>query len=1312
MKVLHYIMLSILIMQSINSAESKLFLGPLANEQIEVPRKAAKRLVLLNSRIDKKYSSHMGAFNKTVTLLEEGTSAVSKSLINQSMRELKKLSDTLAHDDVQVHEMIEVYLPKIQQELEDSPQMESGPNVDRALIGTSGICCNRENFPCNKNNLLCDSDEGEGSGEGNFSSVVTINDASESVDCNSGALQVLGGVGIKGNLNVCGTEHIFNNKASLDTAHGALVVAGGVGIGLNLNVGGSVKINSKTESEDLNSGALVVAGGEAVGGNLNVGGVTHLINSTPSSDSNNGALVVDGGVGIGGNTNIAGQVVVSNTTNSTSCIDGAVVVAGGEGIGGDLNVCGKVHIFDQTNSTNCKNGALVVDGGAAFGKDVYICGGLSVEGPISTNSYFEINGGSVLATNIANCNLSVGDNTNPIANGTDNTAVGESAMQNNQVGTDNSAFGCHALTSSIYGNANTAGGVFSIGSLVGGNGNTAWGYQPAYSTIYNSYTTAIGYEALHDNLEDNNTAVGAFALHDNEFGAELTAVGFKALESNLGVDTPIRYLGSANTAVGHTSQEYNLQGFENTSVGSRSLKYNIVGFQNTAIGASALYVNESSYNTASGASAMLANTIGSFNTTAGASSMPKSVVGYYNDSIGYSSMSLAVAPFYNVVDGVEALGNVINPNRNVAVGYRAIGGSGSIFNPISLLPILSMSDNVAVGFQSLIANRVDANTAVGSLSLASNTYGLHNVAVGYQAMLYNVGTIVSSLGTDNTAVGYKAHYAEEYSYENTVVGSQAGIFPSGPPSYKNTFMGAFAYGSGGFNNVCIGDRANDYGYNDVIIGQDAQNAVDIFNLVQVPQTQGVVVIGQKAYAGFTQQAVPGLFDPYGNVAIGYNAYALNVYPISIGNKTTVDGVGSIGIGANTVVYGNNDIAIGRTARIQGEVGPATPGKFNVIAGDSNFAFGDYNTNIGAISGVKGNHNALLGDYVNGNPAGGGGLTSINASTIIGSYAFSKGDYNQVLGYGAGSGDATEYNTAIGSYARCQNLYAIGIGTYATAYGLSSIAIGTQAKVLVGSNNIAIGNLSNADGDSSIAIGATAVSAGSSSIAIGKVAVAPGNGAISIGRNSNAVGIGCIAIGDGAKALGVNSIAIGNSTTAPLDTIAIGNPLNIAAWLYGITDIGAAIPANKFVQVTPLGNLVQGACALCFASIPFSAEEDFFERNTDAIRSASEKLVDIDILSKIIRSEDNSEKMEITLSSKQIESIFPDLILVEADGSKFLKLDKLLPLMIQQLKIHHSKIQDYDLLLAEQEDDIDALEKQYEALSALVYRLQELRDQST
>ena len=112
------------------------------------------------------------------------------------------------------------------------------------------------------------------------------------------------------------------------------------------------------------------------------------------------------------------------------------------------------------------------------------------------------------------------------------------------------------------------------------------------------------------------------------------------------------------------------------------------------------------------------------------------------------------------------------------------------------------TDNVALGDQALSSGSLSgaSNTAVGSLSLLSNTTGAENTALGYQALAANV----SSNG--NVAVGYNSQY-QATGARNTSIGSAS--FPAALTGEDNTGVGIAAGISltSGSNNLLLGHDA-------------------------------------------------------------------------------------------------------------------------------------------------------------------------------------------------------------------------------------------------------------------------------------------------------------------------------------------------------------------------------------------------------------------------------------------------------------------------------------------------------------------------
>ena len=151
--------------------------------------------------------------------------------------------------------------------------------------------------------------------------------------------------------------------------------------------------------------------------------------------------------------------------------------------------------------------------------------------------------------------------------GTQITAVGSLALENNTAGTNNTATGHAALQGSIVvdsshsripnnGSRNTANGDQAIASIVAGNDNTATGYRALLSDLWGNNNTAVGSEALRYNRGAQNTNQSCYN----------TAVGMKALWGSTSYST-----GSQNTATGSQALMSYSTGSGNTADGYAAL---------------------------------------------------------------------------------------------------------------------------------------------------------------------------------------------------------------------------------------------------------------------------------------------------------------------------------------------------------------------------------------------------------------------------------------------------------------------------------------------------------------------------------------------------------------------------------------------------------------------------------------------------------------------------------------------------------------------------------------------------------------------
>ena len=128
-----------------------------------------------------------------------------------------------------------------------------------------------------------------------------------------------------------------------------------------------------------------------------------------------------------------------------------------------------------------------------------------------------------------------------------NTAEGQSALQNLTTGDHNTAIGFKALTNNTAGNSNTGVGAAALRDNIGGDSNTA-----------------TGQDALRENTTGNgNTAAGASALTSNTTGRVNTAMGSSALASNT--------TGDSNVALGFAAGLNLTTGDNNIDIGNRGV---------------------------------------------------------------------------------------------------------------------------------------------------------------------------------------------------------------------------------------------------------------------------------------------------------------------------------------------------------------------------------------------------------------------------------------------------------------------------------------------------------------------------------------------------------------------------------------------------------------------------------------------------------------------------------------------------------------------------------------------------------------------
>jgi cytoskeletal protein CcmA (bactofilin family) len=195
---------------------------------------------------------------------------------------------------------------------------------------------------------------------------------------------------------------IYTNVDAISTTTGALQVVGGAGITGNIYSGGNI----------------TSAGNVTVGRDATVSGTLYLKNPLPGSGAGSGggggSLDMTGSLSVGGNINskgsavISGGLTVSGAIDSVSTSTGTIVVTGGIGASGNVNAGGNVtargdfvtlgqaNIFGNINA----NSSISVTNSLTVGSEIHAQGavtgssfsGVTVTGNIQTDAITSVHG--------------------------------------------------------------------------------------------------------------------------------------------------------------------------------------------------------------------------------------------------------------------------------------------------------------------------------------------------------------------------------------------------------------------------------------------------------------------------------------------------------------------------------------------------------------------------------------------------------------------------------------------------------------------------------------------------------------------------------------------------------------------------------------------------------------------------------------------------------------------------------------------------------------------------------------------------------
>jgi hypothetical protein len=331
----------------------------------------------------------------------------------------------------------------------------------------------------------------------------------QSISSTTGALQLVGGAGIQGNLYVGGA--IYQNGVQVGT--GNSTAASGTGTTTTF------VISNTTPSSSISSGALVVQGGAGIAGTLNVGGNiyanAYFSNGVPVNN-----IYWNGGA-------ITSTLYVNNFTVASNTSSGALQVSGGAGIGGNVYIGGGITATNLTvNST-----FIALGGGASATSNGVSIGYQAGKG--GNNAYatsIGFNAGSLLPSTGT---VNVGYQTGLVSQGTNAIAIGNQAGKSSQ-GANAIAIGSGAGASNQPANSivlNATGAVLSLN-------NTGTYIAPIRADSSLPGTSwSVFYNPLTQEITTGTLSIITNGLYINQIGLlDSSASVFNLLNSVLNVN--------------------------------------------------------------------------------------------------------------------------------------------------------------------------------------------------------------------------------------------------------------------------------------------------------------------------------------------------------------------------------------------------------------------------------------------------------------------------------------------------------------------------------------------------------------------------------------------------------------------------------------------------------------------------------------------------------------------------------------------------------------------------------------------------------
>jgi hypothetical protein len=444
--------------------------------------------------------------------------------------------------------------------------------------------------------------------------------------------------------------------------------------------------------------------------------------------------------------------------------------------------------------------------------------------------------------------------------GTQNTAIGTSAMYANTTGSENVAIGSGAIGDGTALNQNVAVGVTAMTTATAGDYNVAIGRSAMGLILSGNNNTAVGHYARVGRSAlttgNNNTAIGRYALGGHSSGDNNTVVGYQSLSAFNTVGGAIA--GSNNTVVGANILD-NITSLSGNVVLGDGLGNIRFRDDNTNTILPRLAGTGTRMVTAGTNGELSTQGINFWNTTGNSDVDASKFIGSTNNA----TVRFRTNNVERVV--IDSSSGIATFNSNISAGGIAIGSKlgtagndfqkSLIFGNSALLNLTSGIENVCIGPSSL-ANLTSGsgNVAVGRGIATQFTTGNFNTFLGRGAAGFKLS------GDGNVVIGHNGFTGIGFSTanENTIVGTQNFSYMSS--GNRNTSIGFSNLDlcSSGSNNTIIGSAVNlnptSYALSNNVILADGQGNVIFRNTGPSTYLNGNVGIGSFNMGSLTPTA--------------------------------------------------------------------------------------------------------------------------------------------------------------------------------------------------------------------------------------------------------------------------------------------------------------------------------------------------------------------------------------------------------------------------------------------------------------------------